>query len=77
MNIITINTTQWAEDDFTVVTDMPIEVLHKTVSTYVLRHRELDLKYNNADIIEYVKNCFFPDQYFLKCVESDAQYISI
>ena len=77
MNIITINTTQWAEDDFTVVTDMPIELLHERVSKYVSICKEAGLNWNKEDIIEFVKDSFFANQYFLQCVENDAQYISI
>jgi hypothetical protein len=78
MNIITINTTPWAEDDFTVVTDMPIELLNERVSKFVSICKISGIKrWNKEDIIEFLKDSFFANQYFLQCVENDAQYISV
>lgn len=77
MNIITINTTQWAEDDFTVVTDMPIELLNERISKCVSIYKEAGLKWDRHEIIQFVKDSFFANQYFLQCVENDAQYISV
>lgn len=77
IHFITINTTQWAEDDFIIATDLPMELVHDRVSTFVKMYRETKQRWNKDDIIQFIKDSYFEGQYFITCVMDDTQYISV